>query len=320
MRIGVVADDLTGACDSSVAFLAMGSVGVTLWPAPLDPAWNCIAISTESRSESPQTSFDRSQKAMATLAKTGVDLLFRKVDSQMRGNMSADLAGALTVANAGCVLAPALPEERRTTIDGHQRWPDGDIDLITMLRDAGIEARLGSPADARAGLVIVCDATTVADLQGIAIEIARAEPRPLIAGTAGLASWLPAAFGFDNSMDHRWSPCHRPLAIVGTPAAMAQARAAIESGREVIVVGPDELPVSLDGHDGILVTGGETAARVMRWLGAETIELRGEVQPRVPVGLCVGGWHDGMPIAVKSGSFGTDQTITLALEALERGS
>jgi uncharacterized protein YgbK (DUF1537 family) len=58
----------------------------------------------------------------------------------------------------------------------------------------------------------------------------------------------------------------------------------------------------------------------MRWLGAETIELRGEVQPRVPVGLCVGGWHDGMPIAVKSGSFGTDQTITLALEALERGS
>ena len=100
---------------------------------------------------------------------------------------------------------------------------------------------------------------------------------------------------------------------------MAQARVAIDGGKDVVVLGPDELPGDLDSHDGILVTGGETAARIMRWLGAETIELRGEAQPRVPVGVIIGGSRHEMPIAIKSGSFGTENAITLALNALARG-
>ncbi len=319
MRIGVVADDLTGACDSSVAFLAMGSVGVTLWPLRIDLAWNCIAISTESRDESAQTSTHRSSEAAAALSNAGVNLLCRKVDSMMRGNVAADIAGTLEVSNAGCVLAPAIPEEGRITIGGHQRWPGGHVDLMAMLQQAGINARLGSPADAEQDLVVVCDATTAEDLDRVAHEIARAAPRPIVAGASGLASRLPAAFGFYETSHHRWRPCNRPVAIVGTRAAMAQARVAVDSGRDVVVLGPNELPSDLDGYDGILVTGGETAARIIRWLGAETIELRGEAQPRVPVGVCVGGRHHGMPIAVKSGSFGTDDTITLALDGLARG-
>ena len=319
MRIGVVADDLTGACDSSVAFLAMGSVGVTLWPPPIDPGWNCVAISTESRDESAQTSLDRSSEAAAALRKAGVDLLFRKVDSQMRGNVAADLAGTLKVSNAGCVLAPAVPEEGRITVVGHQRWPGGDVDIVVMLQRAGIHTSSGSPADAEPDLVVVCDAATGEDLQKIADEIARANPRPLVAGASGLASRLPAAFGFHKTPHHQWNPCRRPLAIVGTPAAMAQARVAIDGGKDVVVLGPDELPGDLDSHDGILVTGGETAARILRWLGAETIELRGEAQPRVPVGVIIGGSRHEMPIAIKSGSFGTENAITLALDALARG-
>ena len=100
---------------------------------------------------------------------------------------------------------------------------------------------------------------------------------------------------------------------------MAQARHAAGRGKDVIILGPGELPGGLYGHDGVLVTGGETAARIMRWLGAETIALLGEAQPRVPVGAIVGGSHDGLRIAVKSGSFGTDSAITLALDALEHG-
>jgi uncharacterized protein YgbK (DUF1537 family) len=319
MRIGVVADDLTGACDSSVAFLAMGSVGVALWPLRIDPAWNCIAISTESRDERVQTSTHRSSEAAAALRKAGVDLLFRKVDSMMRGNVAADIAGTLEISNDGCVLAPAIPEEGRITVGGRQQWPGGHVDLMAMLQQAGINAILGSPADAEKDLVVVCDATTTDDLERIAREIAPADPRPIVAGASGLASRLPAAFGFDETSHHQWRPCKRPVAIVGTPAAMAQVRVAVEGGRDVIVLGPDELPGDLNGYDGIVVTGGETAARIMRWLGAETIELRGEAKPRVPVGVCVGGQHDGMPIAVKSGSFGTDDAITLALDALARG-
>lgn len=318
MRIGVVADDLTGACDSSVPFLAMGSVGVSLWPPQIDPAWNCAAISTETRGESAQTSKDRSKEAADTLRKAGVDLLFRKVDTLMRGNVAADIAGTLKVSNQGCVLAPSVPEEGRITIGGHQRWSIGDVDLIAMLRHAGIKATSGPPADAEQDLVVVCDASTGDDLQRIAANIARANPRPIVAGASGLASRLPAAFGFDKARIREWPPCKRPLAIVGTPAAMAQARAAQDSGKDVVVLGPGELPKGLDGHDGILVTGGETAARIMRWLGGNSIELRGEAQPRVPVGICVGGPHDGMLIAVKSGSFGTDKTITRALDAMTR--
>src|SRR5207247_8508974 len=95
MRFGLVADDLTGACDSAVPFLAAGRVIVSLWPCLPDGDDACLAVSTESRAEAAEVSYQRSREAVRALKRAGVDVLYRKVDSPLRGNLAADLAGAM---------------------------------------------------------------------------------------------------------------------------------------------------------------------------------------------------------------------------------
>ena len=92
MRFGLLADDLTGACDSSVPFLDAGRVIVSLWPCVPAEAAACLAISTESRAEAPEVAFARSRDAATALREAGVEVLYRKVDSQLRGNPAAEIA------------------------------------------------------------------------------------------------------------------------------------------------------------------------------------------------------------------------------------
>jgi uncharacterized protein YgbK (DUF1537 family) len=303
MRFGLVADDLTGACDSAVPFVAAGRVMVSFWPCLPRGDAACLAITTESRAEPPEIAYERSRAALRMLKETGCDVIYRKVDSQLRGNVVEDLRGALAEWDGSCLLAPALPEEGRVTISGVQRWDGGEVDVRRMLDDAGVER------------VMVRDAATTEDLARIAVEVA-ATSRVMPAGTAGLASQLPRAFGFETRSTQPAPVCRSLAAVVGTPAATAQAAFAAERGKTVIPLGPGENPPALDDYDGLVLTGGETAARVLRGLGVEALELMTEAQPRIPVARCIGGLRDGLVVALKAGAFGGPDAIDLALEAL----
>ena len=306
MRFGLVADDLTGACDSAVPFLAAGRVVVSLWPC-LDPAdAACVALTTESRSEPPAVAYERSRSAVRMLKETGAQLVYRKVDSQLRGNVVDDLRGALDEWDGPCLLAPALPAEGRITSGGRQRWPGGEVDLLRLLDDAGLDR------------VSVRDASDSRDLFAIAAEVAAGAGRVMPAGTAGLAAELPRAFGYDARPPVPRPGCKLAAAVVGTPAAAGQASFAARRGKTVISLGRGDVPASLEGYDGLLLTGGETAARVLRSLRVTALELMGEAYPRVPVGRCLGGPHEGLVVALKAGAFGGEDAIETALEALGR--
>ncbi len=97
LRIGLVADDLTGACDSALPFLAAGPVRVGLWPEIPGDGLACAAVTTESRAADPTTSYRRSWLAADRLR---CDVLFRKLDSMARGNPAADVAAAAAVLRA----------------------------------------------------------------------------------------------------------------------------------------------------------------------------------------------------------------------------
>jgi uncharacterized protein YgbK (DUF1537 family) len=105
--------------------------------------------------------------------------------------------------------------------------------------------------------------------------------------------------------------------VVGTPAAAAQAQHAREHGKTVITLGPGET-ADVDAYDGLLLTGGETAARGLRGLGVEALELVGQAYPRVPIARCLGGPSEGLAVALKAGAFGGPDAIEIALEALTR--
>lgn len=270
----------------------------------------------------------RSQAATQALIEAGAVRLYRKVDSMARGNLAADVRGAMNATGFGCALAPALPGEGRTTLAGVQHWPGGECDLVELLSSTGVPARVGRPADVRGGSVVVCDASSQGELMRIAAELIRLG-HVLPAGTAGLAAELAAQLatvsavqptsGRQPTRAGSWPPCKRVVAVVGTPAARHQAEHARRQGLTVLEVGPAEPPPDLSGHDGVFMTGGETAARVLRAHGADGLELVGEVLPRVPVGLVRGGGLDGRPVVLKAGAFGTGETIGLALLALQRG-
>jgi len=306
MRFGLVADDLTGACDSAVPFLAAGRVIACFWPCLPDLRAACLAVTTETRAEEPAAASERSREAVRALRQAGADIVYRKVDSQLRGNVAADLRGALAEWEGSCLLAPALPQEGRVTMGGRQRWEGGEVDLVRLLDDAGLDR------------VTVRDASSVEDLARVAAEIAAQPGRLLPAGSAGLAAELPRAFGFGAPPPPPAPGCRRPAALVGTTAAAGQARLASERGKTVIRLGPGEVPEGLDTYDGLLLTGGETAARVLRSLGVTALELTGEAYPRVPLARCLDGARPGLTVALKAGAFGAEDAIDRALEAMSR--
>jgi D-threonate/D-erythronate kinase len=68
---------------------------------------------------------------------------------------------------------------------------------------------------------------------------------------------------------------------------------------------------------GLVLTGGEVAAAICSQIGVRTIWLRGEVLPAIPWASVTGEGCDGLPIVTKAGSFGPDDAIQRAIEALE---
>ena len=299
LRIGLVADDLTGACDSALPFLAGGRVQVGLWPCVPAGDLACAAVSTESREAPVDVARERSRLGASRLG--GADLLYRKLDSMLRGHPLADLEGTLSVRPGVCVVAPALPGEGRLTVAGVQRWPGGEADLAAIL------APLGDRVQIR-------DARNDEELDRIASEVL-ARPDGSAAGSAGLAAALARGAGLQGAPAAPPAGCSRPLALVGSPAAAAQAAFARECGWAVWQLAPGELP-DLQGHDGFLLTGGETAARVLNAHGGQGLELLGEALPRAPLARVLGGRLDRMPVVLKAGAFGGVDAIHRGLQAL----
>jgi len=304
--VGLVADDLTGACDSAAPFLAGGRVLVAIWPALVPQAAACLAISTETRDATPEEARTRARQAVHLLLTAGAQRIFRKVDSRLRGQVREELAGALDAWPGRCLLAPALPAEGRLTVGGRQLMEDGEaIDIATILN--GLDR------------VDIRDASTDAELAAVAAEVA-ADRGLMPAGTAGLAAVLAPALGLAGAAAPGWPPCPQPLALVGskTEVSAGQVEAARAAGWEVRRRARDD-GVELGDHAALFLSGGGTASGVLADLGATALELVGEALPRVPVGRLLDGPHAGLVVALKSGGFGGPDAIATALARLSAG-
>jgi D-threonate/D-erythronate kinase len=125
MRLGIQADDLTGACDTGAVFAARGLATIVLLPEARFPASlpDVLAVDTESRGRAAPDARAAARRAVARLAAAGPALLYKKVDSTLRGALAAELGGALEGAGdrRAALLAPALPAQGRTVVDGMLR-------------------------------------------------------------------------------------------------------------------------------------------------------------------------------------------------------
>lgn len=122
-RVLIVADDLTGAMDSAGPFAAAGvDTWVVAEPMQCDPASlrdaRVVSINTDSRHLPAEQAAARVSEIAARLG-AGYDVMFKKVDSTLRGNVVTEtLALMASCGRKRGIVAPAFPAQGRTVAGG----------------------------------------------------------------------------------------------------------------------------------------------------------------------------------------------------------
>jgi uncharacterized protein YgbK (DUF1537 family) len=351
--ICIVADDLTGACDSGIAFLHnTRCVRVVLDASGGDPCVRCddevLVFTTESRDLPESEAAECVSGATAAARQAGAGTLLKKIDSAGRGNIGVETTAALNAWDAEIALvAPAFPPAGRIVDAGllHIRDAAGQH-AIVPLRSlfAAVEAtkigilHAGSTSEAQAQVedaiaegiqILLCDAATQDDLQHIASAGLGSSRRILWVGSAGLAHSIARSLPA-NPWEQVPPSCRegRTLIFVGTDhpvtkLQVSQLASAPEHrfyqiswdqvSEECIRKCFAEAPVSA-----LVLTGGGTAAYVLRALQAQSIRLAGELSPGIPWGIIEGGRADGCLVITKSGGFGGRDALLSIIEFCNR--
>lgn len=122
----IIADDLTGALDTSVQF-AKASVDTRLiidaeciFDDPADDA-RVLVVSSETRHLPPSEAYRTICTLTARAIEAGVQMIYKKTDSVLRGNVGSELQGLLYASRAQYLpFVPAFPALGRTTRNGVQ--------------------------------------------------------------------------------------------------------------------------------------------------------------------------------------------------------
>jgi uncharacterized protein YgbK (DUF1537 family) len=278
----VLADDLTGAADTAMAFARAGWSASVAWncPAPEDAV---LARDAETRRLSAAAAAARHRALLGGSRRAARTALFKKIDSTLRGQPAAELAASLHVLRdqgqrALALVAPAFPSQGRTVEDGRIRlhgraleetplwahehsYPGADLRRVlegeglrvrhaplAMVRDAAARLRqeLHEAIDGEAD-ALVCDAVTEADLAAV-VHAARPLAMQLLwVGSAGLASALAAAF--PPGPQGRPAPAaamSRPRVAGGILASVGSLAEASRAGAALLARDPGLLPLDLD--------------------------------------------------------------------------
>ena len=222
----ILADDLTGAADSAIAFARRRVPARVVWgdsPSQVHPDAMVLAYDAATRELDAALAARRHREVLQRFLHLPARL-FKKIDSTLRGSPAEEIAAMLDVVLAQepdtcVVMAPSFPAMGRTVCGAQVRvhgvplpfteyWPESRdpalANLLFLLEGAGLRARPVELATVRGDfdvlksaltkadrtLVAVCDAETDEDLERIA-EASLATDRPgFFIGSGGFAHAL----------------------------------------------------------------------------------------------------------------------------------
>lgn len=297
--VTILADDLTGACDTGCLFAGAGPVAVTV-PGVLGAHDRpVVAVDTETRMLPDAAAAAVLREAAQRLRpRLGAGPVFKKIDSTMRGPVAAEVAALLEHGPpfAGALVCPAFPAERRVVRHGRLLVDSVPVHESPIARDPGFRgtsSELGAllagrvPVvslaldDVRAGhekiahlleqhrgAMVAADAETDADLASLAAA-ALAVPGTLAAGSAGLGRALSDALGLIGPRVTLPAGAAR-LVVVGSlhPASRAQLDALARAGAAVVTVdarGEGDVDAAIAalgrGASAVVASGGAPAPR-----------------------------------------------------------
>jgi D-threonate/D-erythronate kinase len=197
----IIADDLTGACDAAVHFAKRGyrTTASVSMEAPVDVS--VAAVNADTRNLHPEQATQRMQEAAAILPIHSTRLVFKKIDSTLRGQAGREVAAAAMAFDCDAVIfTPAFPALGRVVRSGYL-CVNGErlIEMSGWLHAQGVSegAHVGPNGVVRAivdGVRFVSlDAESDRDLDAIVEETLSLQKRILWAGSGGLASALARA-------------------------------------------------------------------------------------------------------------------------------
>jgi D-threonate/D-erythronate kinase len=250
MHAGIIADDLTGAADTGVQLVRAGyRTAVAFRDAPVPPADDLDAVALDTDSRAMPAGFAAKRVLGAGHAVRDARIVYKKLDSTLRGPVAAELAAALeSTGRDHAVVAPAFPSAGRTTVDGVQlvrgmpvneteakndpRTPVREGHIPTLLATSFSRVRslsvedLTYPTAVQRTLedarCVVADAARDEDLEALV----RAVPEPskvLWAGSAGLAFALGSVYPGPHAGTAPAAPApHRVLVVVGSLSGVAR--------------------------------------------------------------------------------------------------
>ena len=110
IRFGMIADDLTGACDAGVAFALAGfTTIVRLSESEAEPA-EAIVIPTNSRNDPPEMARRKVERACRAFIEDGGEIVYKKIDSTLYGNVAVEIAAVQRSDSAATAREPCMPK------------------------------------------------------------------------------------------------------------------------------------------------------------------------------------------------------------------
>lgn len=197
MKIAVIADDLTGALDTGVQFTQWG-FKTQLLQTLEDDNNEVIVINTETRNKNSEQAYNILFNLAKNLRK--YDIIYKKIDSTLRGNPGAEIEAILKATNEGRVIVtPTYPATARRVHEGHLYIGEKAITETEYINEYKIKTSYipeilntktsihtcKSPRNLPTNGIIIIDSATEQDL----IQIANKRTR-VLAGSAGLADAL----------------------------------------------------------------------------------------------------------------------------------
>ncbi|WP_286902285.1 four-carbon acid sugar kinase family protein [Vreelandella sedimenti] len=248
-RLAIIADDLSGALDTSAPFAARGAdvrvvISLEALATTLE-AWQgqwpeVIAVNTQSRHLQSEVAALRVSEAVRLLKRVAPQEWFKKVDSTLRGQVVAECTVLREALGFPLLLAPAVPAQGRT-VRNAEVWVDGIPLADTTYQQDALSTPLIGPIDQafavsgrplqryRSGRGVqlpngdcIADAESDEELAALYQLVLSAGYRRAMAGAAGLATAIAQRFfGWPDAPFRALNSVNAVLYAIGSRSPLA---------------------------------------------------------------------------------------------------
>ena len=250
LKLLIVADDFTGALDSGVQFASLGANVRVVTSPEYDLACteglDVLVFDAESRHTDSQRAYKTVYDFVKKVNDFGVEFVYKKTDSGLRGNIGAELAGAMdALCLEGMAFIPAFPAMRRVTRNGVHYINGVPVaesmfgsDPFEPVKHSDVHEIIAAQTDRN---ITVYDAETDGDMIAVAGKLGHKGLR-LTGGCAGFAGVLAHVLGYHGKPREVRGMPHQFVMLCGSvnPVTRAQMDYAKEHGFVYRALSPEQ--------------------------------------------------------------------------------